>query len=195
MSFKSLGMTVETLLGMKTNAWFRYQYYEKPDILFSMLYANEPSPFLISGSLNHHDFWVIRSLENPNFPQPHPTFHGSESHRSLSCPLGLLLCFMVPAMSSLTQWPSFPSGHSVPHPPFLASWTIFIPSRLSIAFQLCWAHLSDTGSPNVLVESKLPVPHLSPPPVCIFPYSWDSAVPWEEQDCGRWGPGGWTRSS
>lgn len=146
--------------------------------------------------------WIITTSESsdlwrtPTFPSHIPlSTEVSLSHRSLSCPLGLFCAaWCQPSLRS----PSGPLFRLATESPILlswTSWTIFIPARLSIAFQLCWAHLSDTGSPNVLVESKLPVPHLSPPPVCIFPYSWDSAVPWEQQDCGRWGPGGWTRGS
>lgn len=140
MSFTSLGMTVETLLGMKTNAWLRCQYYEKPDILFSLLYANEPSAFPhlrqfeSSPTSESSDLW-----RTPTFPSHIPlSTEVSLSHRSLSCPLGLLLCFMMSAISSIPQWPSSPSGHSVPDSCFLGLTDPFRPiwSQLSIAFQL-----------------------------------------------------------
>lgn len=111
--------------------------------------------------------WIIAISESsdlwrtPTFPSHiPPSTEVSLSHRSLSCPLGLLLCFMVPAISSITQWPSSPSGYSVPHSSFLGLTDHIYPigSQLPIAFPLSWAHLSDTSSPSVLAESKLTVP-------------------------------------
>lgn len=128
-SFKSLGVTVETLLSLKTNAWFRCQYYETPDILFSLLYANEPSAF---PHLRWFESSRLLSHRISGEPQLSPAI-------TRLPPRWVFLTGAFPVLwaSFCASWcqPSLPSpsgpllhlATQSPIPPFLASQTIFTP--------------------------------------------------------------------